>query len=161
VESVFEKMIERVAEQYQNFIEFRAWTRDILAILGGFIALKNYLSQQRQRAIDNSKKLIAEFKNTIGEDDLNQWEQVLLNSYESAGAEPGCFIVFTSDDRSVQISLKNLFIPEGKGLYLENIKMNLTISQSDLNFGSIRRITEQLNLISYEVLYGRIELNIQ
>ena len=64
--------------KYQNIAEIRAWIRDLSVISGGIIALRSYLNQQRQRQIDNSKKLIEQFQNAISEDDLNQWEQVFF-----------------------------------------------------------------------------------
>ncbi len=143
---------------YQNIAEIRALIRDLSVISGGIIGLRSYLSQQRQRQIDNSKKLIEQFQNAIDKDDLNQWEQVLLNSYESIGTEPGHFIVFDNNEKPIQIPHANLFISEGKGFYFSGGKMNRGDDVSDINFGSIRHITEQLNIISYEVLYGHTEL---
>lgn len=132
----------------------------IIAISGVIIACINYKSQQKQRKFDNSKKLIEKFQNTISENHLNQWKQVFLNSYESVGAKPGCFIVFNSNNQPRQIPQASLFISEGKGLHLSDIKMNLNDDISNINFESIRHITEQLEIISYEILHGHTELTV-
>lgn len=140
-----------------NFIDAM---KNFFIISSGFIALRSYLSQQRQRKIDNSKKLLEEFHNVVHKNDLDQWEQIFLNSYESMRANPGNFIVFDKNNNPTQVAHANLFISEGKGFYFYNGKMNLEDDVSNINFGSIRRITEQLNIISYEVLYGHVELTI-
>ena len=74
------------------------------------------------------------------------------------GAEPDHFVVFDSNEKPIQIPYANLFISEGKGFYFSDGKMNRGDNVSNINFGSIRHITEQLNIISYEVLYGHTEL---
>lgn len=144
-------------KQIKDLTEF---LRDLFAIVGVFVSVRSYLSQQGQRKIDNSKKLLEQFQNSINENDLNQWKQILLNSYESTGAEPGHFIVFDQDNNPEQIPHAHLFISEGQGFCFPGGKMNLGENVSDINFGSIRRITEQLNIISYEILYGHTELMI-
>ncbi len=136
------------------------FVKNLFIIVGGTVALASYRSQNRQRGIDNSFNSLKMFEKTIQNEDIEIWKKVYFNTYESTHAEPNHFVVFSEENRIEQIPLSNLFISEGQGLYVSKSKLNLDEKTSDLKLGSIRRITEQLNLIGYEVLYGNIELRI-
>lgn len=149
--------IENVLPHLQTAISF---AKDIFFIVGGVIALANYRSQHRQRAIDNSLNSLKQFEKAISDEDIEIWKEVYFNSYEGVGAEPGCFVVFSEKGEMQQISISSLFVQEGAGLYLSESKFSQTDSTTDLYLGAIERIAEQLNLIGYEFLFGNVELRI-
>jgi hypothetical protein len=129
-------------------------------IIGGVIALANYRSQNRQRAIDNSFNSLNLFEKSIPDEDIEIWKKVYFNSHESVGAQPGHFVVLFEENKMQQVPISSLFIQEGTGLYLSEAKFGQTDSATDLHLGAIRRIAEQLNLIGCELLYGNVELRI-
>jgi len=136
------------------------FVKNFFIIAGGAIALASYISQNRQRGIDNSFNSLKMFEKTIQDRDIEIWKKVYSNTYESTGAEPYHFVVFSEENKTNQVPLSHLFISEGQGLYIPESKLNLNEEISDLELGSIRRIAEQLNFIGYEVLYGNVELRI-
>ncbi|MBD2693407.1 hypothetical protein [Anabaena catenula] len=136
------------------------FVKTFFIIIGGVLAFASYKGQHQQRAIDNSLKSLERFEKSIQKEDLEIWEVICYRAYESGGAKPGHFVIYSKEDESSQIPLYNLFIPEGQGLCIPESKLNLDDQSSNLELGSVRRITEQLNLISYEILYGNVELRI-
>jgi hypothetical protein len=145
---------------FDAFLKIFALIRDVFVVPTLMITFLSYRSQHRQRAIDNSRSLLEVFKESIPEEDREIWREVLFNTYESTGAEPGCFVVYTTDDVIEQKPISSLFITEGQGLYIPQAKFNLDTDISDLDLSPVRRIAEELNLIGYEILYGNVDLRI-
>lgn len=141
----------------QNLTNILSLVKDVVIIAGVVIALLNYRSQVRQRAIENSIKLVDSFKTSL-KTEVEVWENIFFNSLESSGVEPNHFLVYDSNHNAVQIPIVDLFIQEGSGLLLWESKLLTTDKAQDIVVGDVRRITEQFNLIGYEVLYGNIEI---
>lgn len=138
-----------------------------IAVVGGvLIAVLTFLSQTRQVRINNSYLLLDAFTKDISQADLILIESVQLNTYESSGAQHGCFVVFNGTKRE-QHPISNLFITEGRGLVVygslkfpaESTSRNCDAmsDESRLFLGPIRSLAEQLNIIAYETLHGEIE----
>jgi hypothetical protein len=145
---------------YLNLTSLLDFVKNFFLIVGGVIALASYKSQHRQRAIDNSFNSLKMFEKTVQSRDVEIWKNICFNTYESTGAVSNHFVVFSGKNEVSQIPLSNLFISEGQGLLIPDSKFNLCDEAFDLELGSIRRITEQLNFIGYEVLYGNTEIRI-
>lgn len=126
----------------KNSTEIRNWTQFTFIVTGGYIALKTYLGNNKQRKIDNSFKIIAFFKESIEREDISRWIDVFIHSSEPYGAIPGHYVDFINEQKT-PIPFSELF------------DQSTVIEQ-----GAIRRISEQFNLIAYEALYGNIELRL-
>ena len=138
-----------------------------IAVAGGvLVAILTYCSQTRQVRINNSYLLLDAFTKDISQADLILLESVQLNTYESSGAQQGCFVIFNGTKRE-QHPISNLFITEGRGLVVHGsleLPAGSTSKNSEalpdesrLFLGSIRSLAEQLNIIAFETLHGQIE----
>jgi hypothetical protein len=138
-----------------------------VAVVGGvLVALLTFWSQTRQVRISNSYLLLDAFTKDISQADLILLESVQLNTYESSGAQPGCFVVFSGAKRE-QHPISNLFITEGRGLVVygslelppesTSRHCEAMADESRLFLGPIRSLAEQLNIIAYETIHGQIE----
>ncbi len=138
-----------------------------IAVVGGvLVALATFRSQTRQVRVSNSYLLLDAFARDISQEDLRLLESVLLSTYESCGAQRGCFVIFNGGKRE-QHPIMNLFIAQGRGLVvdgslefipkLSSRHSNPAAAEPHLFLGSIRSLAEQLNIISYETINGQIE----
>lgn len=138
-----------------------------IAVVGGvLVALATFRSQTRQVRVSNSYLLLDAFTRDISQEDLRLLESVLVSTYESSGAQRGCFVVFNGSKRE-QHPISSLFIVEGRGLVVEgSLELNPESSsshsrdaaaESRVFLGSIRSLAEQLNIIAYETSNGQIE----
>ena len=97
---------------FQKLLEYA----EKIAVVGGvLVAVLTFWSQTRQVRINNSYLLLDAFTKDITQADLILLESVQLNTYESSGAQHGCFVVFNGTKRE-QHPISNLFITEGRGL---------------------------------------------
>ncbi len=118
--------------------EIREWTKFVVIIIGSIIALRTYLLSQKQRRLENSLKLIEIFKDNLQENDINEWKKVFINSSEPSGAKNNHF--YSKD--SQQLPFSSLF------------------SEGPDDNGATERIIEQIDLISYEIIQGTIDVRI-
>ena len=120
-----------------NFEELRNWVSFAFLIIGGTIAIRAFILNQRQRKLENSFRLIELCKNSLSDNDRLSWHQIFIASSEPAGAKPGHFV----DENKVQIPFSQLF-SEGE-----------FIAQ-----GAIERYCELFDLIGYEYLRGTVDI---
>jgi hypothetical protein len=138
----------------------------IAVVVGVLVALATFRSQTRQVRVSNSYLLLEAFTRDISQKDLRLLESVLLSTYESSGAQRGCFVVFNGTKRE-QHPISNLFIVGGAGLVVDgslhftpessSSSSNAAVAEQRLSLGSIRSLAEQLNIIAYETINGQIE----
>lgn len=134
--------------------------KDILILSGVIAAFWNYYSQLQQREIENAFAMTERFYKSISPADLDRWVMVDRNSRESFGADIGEFVVFRDCDEQQKIPIELLFLSEGKGYVAYAAKFNPEDEVGDLDFSAIKRIAEQLEIMSYEMLKGQIEFRI-
>ena len=115
----------------------RDWVSFAFLVIGGSIAIRTYVLNQRQRRLENSFRLINLCKDTLTTIDFSNWYSTRVASSEQAGAKPGFLI-----DNGKQIPLSELFGP--------NI-----IGQD-----SIERFCELFNLVCYEYLKGTVDFRL-
>ena len=151
---------------YPIILELFQIAESLSIILALLIALKTYDSQVRQEKFNNSFSLIEIFTKNVQDADFLILKSVFQNTYESCGANSGCFVTFFNNQVE-QHYVADLFLEEGNGLLvrgnLEDIpRQNLQYNQQDqrIELGSVRLIAEQLNVIAYEVFKGQIEIRI-
>lgn len=138
----------------------------IAVVFGVLVALLTFWSQTRQVRVSNSYLLLDAFTRDISQEDLRLLESVLLSTYESSGAQRGCFVVFNGT-KCEQHPISTLFIVEGRGLVVDGLleftpqssssHSRATAAVPRLFLGSIRSIAEQMNIIAYETINGQIE----
>lgn len=121
--------------------EIRNWLAFIFTAVGGFIAIRTYLSNQKQRRLENSFRLIAMFKESLHEDDIKAWRSIFQSSSEPAGAKDGYFVDLV-DEQYYQRPFSDLF------------------SEGSPDKGAIERMAEFFDLISYEALNETIDLRL-
>ncbi|ACK70090.1 hypothetical protein PCC7424_1652 [Gloeothece citriformis PCC 7424] len=138
-----------------NWPEIRGWIQLLFIVIGGWIGVQNFFKQQAQMKFNNSYVILNHFKNSLEENDIEVWKNIVINSFESVGVEEGKFKFYNE-----QYSLPSLFISEGQGLLVSSEdKDNNTIEQANYG-GSIRRISEQFDLIGYQIIYGNADLRL-
>lgn len=118
--------------------EIRGWSALILGTFGGVISLRTYLSNQKQRRLENSFRLISMFWESLHEKDMNFWEHIFHATSEPAGAKKGFLIDFTNGQR-VERPLSDLF------------------SEGPPDNGAIGRMAALFDIISDELLSGKLE----
>ncbi len=119
--------------------DMREWISFILLVIGGSIALRTFILNQRQRKLENSFRLIELFNRSLRDDDLSNWHKIFITSSELAGAKYGHFL----DEKKNQRPFADLF---SEGNYHDQ--------------GAIERICELFNLVGYEYLRGTIDLRV-
>ena len=112
--------------------------RTIVITIGVTVAVVTYRAGQRQRKLENSLKLLELFNNNLEKSDVSNWKKVFQASFEPSGAKKGHF---TSSDNQ-QIPLNSLF------------------SEGPDDHGATLRITEQIDLVCYEIINDSAELRI-
>ncbi|MUL35746.1 hypothetical protein [Gloeocapsopsis dulcis] len=124
-----------------DITEFRNWLTFSLTFFGGYIALKTYLNNQKQRKLENSFRIILMFRKSLHEGDIQAWEKIFHATSESVGAERGHFVEII-DDESRQIPLSYLF------------------SEGAPDNGAVGRMADLFELISSEVLNKTVEFRV-
>lgn len=127
--------------QINVLAEIRNWFAFILAVVGGFITLKTYLGNQKQRRLENSFRLISIFRESLREGDIQAWENIFHATSEPVGAESGSFVEFV-DGKRQQRPLSDLF------------------SEGAPDNGAVGRMAELFDLISSEALNETVELRV-
>ena len=122
-----------------SFEELRNWVSFLFLIVGGGIAIRTFILNQRQRKLENSFRLVDLCKQTLTQDDLIGWHTIHVKSSEQAGAKTGFFV----DEKKKQIPFSDLF---GAGEFLAQ--------------GAIERICELFNLVGYEYLNGTVDIRL-
>ena len=112
--------------------------RTVVITIGVTIGVVTYRAGQRQRKLENSLKLLELFKDNLEKSDIDNWIKIFLSSSEPSGAKNGHF----HSSNNQQIPLNSLF------------------SEGPDDHGATARITEQIDLVCYEVIKGNIELRI-
>ncbi len=138
-----------------NWIGIREGVKDLVIIFGVIIALVNYLSQDSQRKIDNSLKILETFWNNISAEDLETWKDICIRNWEASGAELGFFIVYNQKNESQQIPLSYLFIIEGYDPIIDD-----KYKGEDWKLGVVKHMAEQFNIIGYQILNGKVYFNV-
>jgi hypothetical protein len=121
-----------------SFTEIREWFQFSFVVVGGTIALSAYFQNQRQRRLENALKLLALFKDSLRENDLEHWKALFVGTCEPASAPPGHFI--SRDGRVVPL---DVMWSEG--------------SEDD---DAIQRMAESFEIICYEILSETVEARI-
>lgn len=121
--------------------EIRNWFAFILAVVGGFITLKTYLGNQKQRRLENSFRLISMFRESLDEGDIQAWKNIFHATSEPVGAESGNFVEVV-DGKRQQRPLSDLF------------------SEGAPDNGAVGRMAELFDLISSEALNETVELRV-
>ena len=114
--------------------EFRDWITFLFVIIGGSLALRTYIVNQRQRKLDNSLRLLERFWSAIDTEDLGSWEDIFRASSDCAGATEGNYVSASSE----QSSLSSLF------------------SEGPADQGATDRIAQELNIICQEILENTV-----
>ncbi|KOO03817.1 hypothetical protein [Vibrio hepatarius] len=114
------------------------WVRLGILSIGATVALFTYAAGQRQRKLENSLKLLDLFKQNLEESDLSNWKSIFRASSEPSGAKKGHYVVSGG----------------------HQIPLNYLFSEGPDDHGATSRISEQLDLICYEILKGAVELRI-
>lgn len=112
--------------------------RTIVITIGVTVGVVTYRAGQRQRKLENSFKLLELSNNNLEKSDISNWKKVFQASSEPSGAKSGHF--HSSNEH--QIPLNSLF------------------SEGPDDHGATVRITEQIDLVCYEILNGSVELRI-
>ena len=112
--------------------------RTIFIVIGVTVALITFRAGQRQRKLENSLKLLDLFKDNLEKDDIKNWKNIFQASSEPSGAWEGSFL----SEGKYQTPLNSLF------------------SEGPEDHGSTARITQQIDLICFEILQNTIELRI-
>lgn len=123
------------------FAEVRNWIAFILAVVGGFVAIQTYLGNQKQRRLENSFRLVAMFRESLHEKDIEAWENIFHATSEPAGAKNG-FLVEVIDGKRLQRPLSDLF------------------SEGFPDNGAVERMAEFFDLIGNEALNEAIEIRL-
>ena len=118
--------------------EYLDLIRTIVITIGVTVGVVTYRAGQRQRKLENSLKLLDLFKDNLEKSDIGNWKKIFQASSESTGAKSAHF----HSSHKQQIPLSSLF------------------SEGPDDHGATARITEQIDLVCYEVLKGNIELRI-
>ncbi len=119
--------------------DIRNWASFAFLVLGGVIALRTFVLNQRQRKLENSFRLTDLFAKSITSSDVKAWSAIRIASSEQAGAKTGFFI----DDRKQQVPFSSLFAP---GLFSQE--------------RTIERLCELFDLVGYEFLRGTLEIRL-
>lgn len=147
-------------------VEIFQIAESLAVITGLFIAVRTYLSQVRQSRVSNSFLLIDNFTRNIKASDIAILEEIATSTYDGIpGLKPGCFLAYShGKGKKVNYPLRNLFIEEGMGTYLDACFDDAGSSReafaTELGISPVRDITEELNIIAYEALKGGIDIRI-
>lgn len=118
--------------------EVRAWLIFVLGVIGGFISLRTFTENQKQRQLENSLRLIAMFKESLLEKDIQEWINMFHSTSEPAGAKEGFYVSFINEQR-IQRPLSDLF------------------TEGPPDHGAIQRMAELFDLISYQMLNNKLD----
>lgn len=121
--------------------EIRNWFAFILAVVGGFITIQTYLGNQKQRRLENSFRLVAMFRESLQEKDIEAWKNIFHATSEPAGAEEG-YLVTAINGKRLQRPLSDLF------------------SEGPPDNGAVERMAEFFDLIGSEALNETIEVRL-
>ena len=108
--------------------EIREWIQLIFIVVGGTISLIAYFQNVSQRRLDNALKVIALFKESLQDGDLDAWKELFHTSSEPAGAMHGYYV-----DGNSQIPIGNYF------------------SEGSHGGDAISRMADGLEVICYEM----------
>ncbi|MCG3846671.1 hypothetical protein [Photobacterium damselae] len=112
--------------------------RTTIIAVGSVIALKTYISAQKQRKLENSLKMLDLFHSNIQENDLDNWSKLFKSASEPCGAKPGNF----KNSLGQQVPLTYLF------------------SEGPEDSGATARITEQLNLLCHHMSQKTVDVRV-
>lgn len=115
--------------------EIREWIQLAFIVVGGTIGLFAYLQNIKQRRLENALKVIALFKESLQDGDMDAWQELFHASSEPAGAKPGHYVYGSS-----QIPIANYF------------------SEGSHDGGAISRMAESLEIVCYEVRKKTIDV---
>ena len=118
--------------------EYLDLIRTFAIVIGVTVGVVTYRASQRQRKLENSLKILELFKDNLEKSDLSNWKKIFQASSDPSGAKKGCFI----SSHNQEVPLTSLF------------------SEGPDDHGSTARITEQIDLVCYEILHDTIELRI-
>ncbi|WP_338438745.1 hypothetical protein [Synechococcus elongatus] len=120
------------------FAEIRGWLILVLSVIGGFISLRTFIENQKQRRIENSLRLVVMFKESLLENDIQEWKKMFHSTSEIAGAKKGFYVILINRQR-IQLPLSNLF------------------AEGPPDHGAIKRMAELFDLISYQMLNNKLD----
>lgn len=146
-----------------DYLAIFGFLKDFVVLVGGIIALINYLAQTNQRKIDNGYKSLQRFRENVPSEDIEVWKKVCKNSRESMKhqtKDDKSFFVLDKDGNEKAVRLSQLFMLEGKGLLVPNSRWGTSEEVRNLSFSGIRNIADQLNVIGYEFLNGQISAEV-
>jgi hypothetical protein len=132
-------ILQEVSQATQNSIHevLREWVAFLFLVIGGSIAIRTYVVNQRQRRLENSFRLLTLFKESIGENDIDAWADIFYKSAEPTGVRSGYFL-----DEGQERPLSDLFSPGSP------------------DGGATQRMAEQFDLISQEILAKTVNLRL-
>jgi hypothetical protein len=122
-----------------NFEELRNWVSFVFLVVGGGIAIRTFILNQRQRKLENSFRLIELCNKSLSSEDLLSWHLIHVASSESSGAKKGFFV----DEKKTQVPFSQLFL-----------------SKEFIARDSIERFCELFNLVGYEYLKGTVDIRL-
>ena len=118
-----------------NPTAIREWISFCFLIVGGSIALRTYVINQRQRRLENSFRLINFFKESLQENDIEEWRKMFYAVFD---AKDGHYV---SEEKGEQ-PLSDLFdVPPPDN-------------------GATARMAEQFELLSQEILVNTVNLKL-
>ena len=121
-----------------DITELRGWLTLVVGMVAGAIALLTYFRGQNQRRLENSFRMIQLFRDSVADEDFQQWIKMFHAASEPAGAKKGYFV---SDD-GAQVPFA--------ALYIEGPPDN----------GAIDRISQVLDLVAEQALKRTLDLRI-
>lgn len=120
-----------------DWSEVRAWAQFLIISIGGVVALRTYIVNQRQRRFENGLRLVAAFRESISPSDLLTWKTVIQESMRPP---------YTHD---VLTDTPGLEYPFGK-----------LLRGDGPDNGAASRILNELNTLSHEFLNGYADLRV-
>ena len=156
--------------------EIRGWLTVVFSIFGFTVAYRTYSNNQKQRRLENSFKLISLFKESLQEDDIERWKDILCSSSEPSGAKEGFFIMheyppplqfpfkFPGRRTKQKEYLAKIAPTESEETgYFDDIFIVRQFPFSELfsefspDDGAIQRIAELFDLISFQILNQTVD----
>ncbi|ELJ8583301.1 TPA: hypothetical protein PX804_003389 [Vibrio cholerae] len=112
--------------------------RTVIIVVGSIIAIKTYISGQKQRKLENSLKMLDLFHSNIQDNALESWGALFKSAAEPCGAQSGHY----RNSFGEQVSLTDLF------------------SEGPEDGGATNRITEQLNLLCHHMNQKTVDISV-
>ena len=121
--------------------EPREWVSFFFLIIGGSIALRTYVVNQRQRRLENSFRLLNFFKESLHENDIEEWQKMFFAACSPGGRRYGYYLA-EENGTLTEMPLSDLF------------------ELAPPDNGAVARMAEQFELLSQEMLANTVNLKL-